>query len=184
MFLILSVNVTLLPVAVAFYDDSIDPGWLTLNIVTDIFFVVDIVLNFWTGLITSDNFVILELSRIRRTYLRCWLWIDLIAVCPLDYLALGLSNIASVRILLQAARALVAFRLVRLLSLLRLLRVVKFMKNLSKWEEVCDCCNILCNYFFSVYQYYQVHNPHCQSDTTDVPDSSLEWLCPVPCTIP
>ena len=136
MFFILSVDVILLPVAIAFYDDSIDPGWLTLNIVTDIFFVIDIVLNFWTGLITNDNFVILELRRIRRTYFRCWLWVDLIAVCPLDYIALGLTNIASVRALLQAARILRVFRLARLLSLLRLLRVVKFMKNLSKWEEV------------------------------------------------
>lgn len=136
MFFILSVDVILLPVAIAFYDDSIDPGWLTLNIITDIFFVIDIVLNFWTGLITNDNFVILELRRIRWTYFRCWLWVDLIAVCPLDYIALGLTNIASVRALLQAARILRVFRLARLLSLLRLLRVVKFMKNLSKWEEV------------------------------------------------
>ena len=45
----------MLPVAVAFYDDSIDPGWLTMNFISDIFFIIDIVLNFWSGLITNDN---------------------------------------------------------------------------------------------------------------------------------
>ena len=53
MFLILSADVTLLPVVVAIYDDSLDPGWLTMDIISDIFFII--VLNFWTGLIASDN---------------------------------------------------------------------------------------------------------------------------------
>ena len=110
-------------------------------------------------------------------------------MCPLDYLALSLSNIASVSVLLQAAQAL------RVPS-----RETTEPSKITESDEIHEkslqmgrgvTTAKLCNYSlslslslslsFSVYQYYQAHNPHNQQpDTSDVPDSSLERLCLVP----
>ena len=136
MLIILSINVTLLPVAVAFFDDSINPGWFTFNVISDVIFVTDIFLNFWTGIFTNDNSVNLELSKIRRTYFKKWLLLDCFAVFPFDYIALAVTQVKSMRSLLKASRALRVLRMIRLLSLLKLLRVARFMRYLAKWEEV------------------------------------------------
>ena len=136
MLIILSINVTLLPVAVAFFDDSINPGWFTFNVISDVIFVTDIFLNFWTGIFTNDNSVNLELSKIRRAYFKKWLLLDCFAVFPFDYIALAVTQVKSMRSLLKASRALRVLRMIRLLSLLKLLRVARFMRYLAKWEEV------------------------------------------------
>ena len=57
MLVILMLNVILLPVAIAFFHDAVHPGWLTFNCISDFIFLVDIVLNFWTGVITDENTV-------------------------------------------------------------------------------------------------------------------------------
>lgn len=137
MLVILMLNVILLPVAIAFFQDAVHPGWLTFNCISDFIFLVDIVLNFWTGVITDENTVILELKEIRKLYIRKWLTLDIISVFPFDYITLAVfhSN-DSLDSVLQASLALRLFRLVKLLSLLRLFRVVRFLHYLSKWEEV------------------------------------------------
>ena len=136
MLLILAVNVTLLPVTVAFFDNSINPGWIVLNALSDLVFIIDIFLNFWTGIITTDNTVVLDLCQIRRAYFKKWLPIDFVAVFPFDYIALFVTHIKSMKSLLKASRALRILRMMRLLSLIRLLRVARFMRYLAKWEEV------------------------------------------------
>ena len=136
MLAILAINVMLLPVAVAFFDESINPGWITFNVFSDTFFIGDIFLNFWTGVITNENTVYLELSKIRQTYFKTWLLLDLLAVFPFDYVALIITHLKSMRALLKASRALRVLRMIRLLSLLKLLRVARFMRYLAKWEEV------------------------------------------------
>lgn len=137
MLIVLMLNVILLPVAIAFFHDAIHAGWLTFNCISDFIFFVDIVLNFWTGVITSENTVILELKQVRKFYIRKWLILDLISIFPFDYIVLVIfqSN-TSLSSILHASLALRLLRLVKLLSLLRLFRVVRFLHYLSKWEEV------------------------------------------------
>ena len=134
---ILMLNVILLPVAIAFFQDALHPGWLTFNCISDFIFLMDIVLNFWTGVITDENTVILELKQVRKLYIRRWLVLDVTSIFPFDYIILAVfeSN-DSVQSILHASLALRLFRLVKLLSLLRLFRVVRFLHYLSKWEEV------------------------------------------------
>lgn len=142
MLIILMLNVILLPVAIAFFHDAIHYGWLTFNCTSDFIFLVDIVLNFWTGIITEENIVVLELKRIRKLYAKKWLVLDVTSVFPFDYIVLVIfqSN-NSIRSILHASLALRLLRLLKLLSLLRLFRVVRFLHYLSKWEEVTKSLN-------------------------------------------
>ena len=154
MLFILMLNVILLPVAIAFFHDAVHPGWLSFNCISDFIFFVDIVLNFWTGVITDENLVILELPQIRKLYVRKWLILDIISIFPFDYIVLIIfqSN-DSVDSILHASLALRLLRLLKLLSLLRLFRVVRFLHYLSKWEEVNNKSN-----------YYLVHRLWCRKN--------------------
>ena len=135
MLVILAINVILLPVTIAFFDDSINSAWITFSVCLDILFIVDVVLNFWTGIITKENIVYLEFNIIRPAYLKSWFLVDVLAVLPFDYVALIAVHIQSSS-LIMPSRALRALRLLRLLSLLKLVRVARFMRYLAKWEEV------------------------------------------------
>ena len=138
MLIILMLNVILLPVAIAFFQDAVHPGWLTFNSISDLIFFLDIVLNFWTGVITDENTVILELRQVRKLYVKKWLILDIISIFPFDYIMLVIfeTNDSVQSQIAHASLALRLFRLVKLLSLLRLFRVVRFLHYLSKWEEV------------------------------------------------
>lgn len=132
-------NVILLPVAIAFYHEPAHPGWLTFNIISDIVFLSDIFLNFWTGSITENDEIILDITKIRRSYTKKWLIIDCLALLPFDYITFFLYSLSeSSESLLQGTRTLRLIRpLTKLLSLLKLLRLAKFLRSLSKLEEVC-----------------------------------------------
>lgn len=136
MLVFLMLNVILLPVAISFFADSVHPGWLTFSCVSDAVFLADIVLNFWTGMISDENTVILDLKQVRKLYAKKWLVLDIISIFPFDYIFLGIIRTQSSSALFTASRALRLLRLIKLLSLLRLFRVVRFMHYLSKWEEV------------------------------------------------
>lgn len=137
MLLVLSVNIVCLPVAVSFFHGIVNPGWLSFSCFSDLFFISDIVLNFWTGVITDENLVVLDLKTIRRTYIKRWLAFDVLAVFPFDYMVIIIIEAKSMNTsLLHASTALRLLRLLKLLSLLRLFRVVKLMHYLAKWEEV------------------------------------------------
>ena len=54
--LLLLFTITVLPVSIAFYsDDQTNPAWLTVNVIVDVLFISDIVINFKTGIFSSDN---------------------------------------------------------------------------------------------------------------------------------
>lgn len=131
-------NVILLPVAIAFYYEPDHPGWLTFNIFSDAVFLTDVFLNFWTGIISEDNEIILDIGKLRKNYAKKWLIVDLLSLLPFDYVTYFLFSLsASSSSLVQGAQTLRLIRpLTKLLSLLKLLRLAKFLHSLSKWEEV------------------------------------------------
>ena len=137
MIAILAVNVTFLPIAIAFFKEDIEPGWVAFNCISDFLFIIDIVLNFFTGVITSENTVVLDLKEIRRQYMKKWFILDVISVFPFDYIVLGITQTAKESLdLFTAARVLRLLRLIKLLSLVRLLKLARFLRYLTKWEEV------------------------------------------------
>lgn len=133
MLVCLILNVVILPVTIAFSQNSVNPPTLAFSCFSDALFILDIVLNFWTGIITEENIVILDIKEIRKIYAKKWLALDILSVCPFDYIAIAIFKGESIA---RASKALRLLRLIKFLSLLRLFRVVRFMHYLAKWEEV------------------------------------------------
>lgn len=157
MLVLLCVTVTVLPVSIAFYDE-LNPGWLTVNIITDTLFILDIVVNFRTGILVQTQYprtvmggvreplggplydglplplqVVLEPKQIAKAYLRGWFIIDFVSSIPFDYLTLfartgSEDNEASLSPSLIKASR--ALRIVRLTKLLSLLRLLRISRML------------------------------------------------------
>lgn len=131
MLVIIAANAIFLPVAITFYADGINVGWILFNMLSDLLYLVDIIFSFWTGAIAEDNVIILELSKLRKIYMKKWFLLDITSVFPFDYIALVMTVVMPTDISLQVTNA------IRILTLLRLLKLVKFLRYIVKWQEVC-----------------------------------------------
>ncbi|XP_034105267.1 uncharacterized protein LOC117568615 isoform X1 [Drosophila albomicans] len=144
MLLLLVANLIILPVAISFFNDDLSTRWIAFNCLSDTIFLIDIVVNFRTGIMQQDNAeqVILDPKLIAKHYLRTWFFLDLISSIPLDYIFLIFNQIMKLQDfsdsfqILHAGRALRILRLAKLLSLVRLLRLSRLVRYVSQWEEV------------------------------------------------
>nr|XP_022910908.1 potassium/sodium hyperpolarization-activated cyclic nucleotide-gated channel 2 isoform X1 [Onthophagus taurus] len=141
MLLLLVANLIILPVAISFFNDDLSTRWIAFNCLSDTIFLIDIVVNFRTGIMQQDNAeqVILDPKLIAKHYLRTWFFLDLISSIPLDYIFLifnQFQDFGESFQLLHAGRALRILRLAKLLSLVRLLRLSRLVRYVSQWEEV------------------------------------------------
>ena len=140
MLLLLVANLIVLPVAISFFNDDLSTRWIAFNCLSDTIFLIDIFVNFRTGIMNPDlpEQVILDPKLISRQYIRSWFLLDLLSSIPLDYIFLVFNrDLDSENFqLLQAGRALRIFRFAKMLSLLRLLRLSRLVRYVSQWEEV------------------------------------------------
>ncbi|XP_018900258.2 potassium/sodium hyperpolarization-activated cyclic nucleotide-gated channel 2 isoform X2 [Bemisia tabaci] len=139
MLLLLVANLIILPVAISFFNDDLSTRWIAFNCLSDTIFLIDIVVNFRTGIMQKDNAeqVILDPKLIAKNYLKTWFFLDLISSIPLDYIFLIFNQDFSESFqILHAGRALRILRLAKLLSLVRLLRLSRLVRYVSQWEEV------------------------------------------------
>ena len=95
MLVTIAANAIFLPVFITFFADKVNKGWILFNTITDLLYLVDIALNFWTGAIGEGHAVILELSKLRKLYLKRWLFLDVISAFPFDYIALVMTVVVS-----------------------------------------------------------------------------------------
>ena len=90
-------------------------------------FVVDIVLNFCTGIPYEYGYIEMRPNKIRRAYLRGWFAIDLVACVPLRLLSLVLVDYYSE----EAEKT-------KVLKVLRLLRITRLLSR----PDTCSSCLI------------------------------------------
>ena len=120
------------PVEVALLDppqDLASSGLFWCNRIVDIFFIADMVIQFF--LITEadsrssnqEQMLLVTHRAIARKYLRGWFWIDLISilVSGLDFVGAGGGDLYR----LQSVRVLRCIRLVKIVRLLRMSRIIK-----------------------------------------------------------
>ncbi|EDO49064.1 predicted protein, partial [Nematostella vectensis] len=184
-------HVLLLPVSIAFLSDDLSIHWLILNGVSDVFFVVDIFLNFRTGIVDPNNQeeVILDKKVISMMYLRGWFIIDLASSLPFDYAYFIASSTTEEQTLLRASRALRILKLAKLLSLLRLLRVSRLVRYMTRFEELLNiakgqlrimkliCCMLVLSHWNGCIQFFV---PYLQEfpDDSWVSTSNLKTASP------
>ncbi|XP_038825662.1 potassium/sodium hyperpolarization-activated cyclic nucleotide-gated channel 4 [Salvelinus namaycush] len=136
MLLLMVGNLIVIPVGITFFKDEHTPPWIIFNVISDTFFLMDLVLNFRTGIVKEDNTeIILDPQQIKIKYLRSWFVVDFISSIPVDYIFL----IVETRIdsdFYKTARALRIVRFTKILSLLRLLRLSRLIRYIHQWEEI------------------------------------------------
>lgn len=129
-------NLIIIPVGITFFKDETTTPWIIFNVVSDTFFLMDLVLNFRTGIIIEDNSdIILDPKTIKKKYLKTWFIVDFISSIPVDYIFLIVEKGIDSEVY-KTARALRIVRFTKILSLLRLLRLSRLIRYIHQWEEV------------------------------------------------
>ena len=130
-------NLIIIPVGITFFKDETTTPWIIFNVVSDTFFLMDLVLNFRTGIVFEDNTeIILDPDKIKKKYLKTWFVVDFVSSIPVDYIFLIVEKGIDSEVY-KTARALRIVRFTKILSLLRLLRLSRLIRYIHQWEEVC-----------------------------------------------
>uniref|UniRef100_A0A8C4R5J1 Cyclic nucleotide-binding domain-containing protein n=1 Tax=Eptatretus burgeri TaxID=7764 RepID=A0A8C4R5J1_EPTBU len=136
MLLIMVGNLIIIPVGITFFKEESTTPWILFNVVSDTFFLFDLVLNFRTGIVVEDNTeIILDPGHIKRKYLRTWFLVDFVSSIPVDYIFLIVESGMDTD-MYKTARALRIVRFAKILSLLRLLRLSRLIRYMHQWEEI------------------------------------------------
>ncbi|XP_077573660.1 potassium/sodium hyperpolarization-activated cyclic nucleotide-gated channel 2 isoform X1 [Stigmatopora nigra] len=129
-------NLIIIPVGITFFKDETTTPWIIFNVVSDTFFLMDLVLNFRTGIVFEDNTeIILDPKQIKRKYLQSWFVVDFVSSIPVDYIFLIVEKGIDSEVY-KTARALRIVRFTKILSLLRLLRLSRLIRYIHQWEEI------------------------------------------------
>ncbi|XP_041912420.1 potassium/sodium hyperpolarization-activated cyclic nucleotide-gated channel 2 isoform X2 [Alosa sapidissima] len=129
-------NLIIIPVGITFFKDETTTPWIIFNVVSDTFFLVDLVLNFRTGIVFEDNTeIILDPKKIKKKYLKSWFVVDFVSSIPVDYIFLIVEKGIDSEVY-KTARALRIVRFTKILSLLRLLRLSRLIRYIHQWEEI------------------------------------------------
>ncbi|XP_029906036.1 potassium/sodium hyperpolarization-activated cyclic nucleotide-gated channel 2 [Myripristis murdjan] len=129
-------NLIIIPVGITFFKDETTTPWIIFNVVSDTFFLMDLVLNFRTGIVFEDNTeIILDPKKIKKKYLRTWFVVDFVSSIPVDYIFLIVEKGIDSEVY-KTARALRIVRFTKILSLLRLLRLSRLIRYIHQWEEI------------------------------------------------
>lgn len=129
-------NLIIIPVGITFFKEETTAPWIVFNVVSDTFFLMDLVMNFRTGIIIEDNTeIILDPERIKKKYLKTWFVVDFVSSIPVDYIFLIVEKGMDSE-MYKTARALRIVRFTKILSLLRLLRLSRLIRYIHQWEEV------------------------------------------------
>ena len=135
-------------------------GWYVLDLIIDLYFYVDVVLNFVTGFEESEpdeaadgslddaGRVVYDPAAIAKHYARTWLLIDVVACLPID-IAIRVSEDRFVCSMSSggcptaenseeddsSGQLLRMFKMLRLFRLMKLLRLVKIMRLMERYQD-------------------------------------------------
>ena len=129
-----------LPYQLAF-DEYINETWETIDDISDIIFLADIILNFNTAIILNNGKVVNERKEIAFRYLKSWFFIDLISSLPLKRVAQ-----------FSGQRRQSSFnKFLRILKINRVYRISKFfkvMKSLKFSHKSSNLVSVLSMLFY------------------------------------
>lgn len=108
----------------------------------DIYFILEIILNFNTGIVVKSQLV-MDRKIISWKYFTTWFFIDVISSFPYSFLDMGSSSSGNISAL-KSAKLIRILRLIKYARLLRLLRFLKVNKLVQGLEDliVSDIINI------------------------------------------
>ncbi|RHX99973.1 hypothetical protein DYB25_009550 [Aphanomyces astaci] len=116
----------LVPYRIGFDTDPPDDE-LSLDMIVDIVFGLDILLTFRLAFHNADRVLICDAATIGTTYVKGWFCIDVLSTMPVDTIV-GYFTTASSKVL-KSTKLLRVFRVARLFKLVRLLKLGKVFKR-------------------------------------------------------
>lgn len=129
-------NLIIIPVGITFFSEQTTTTWLVFNVASDTIFLVDLVMNFRTGIVNEESSeIILDPKIIKMNYLKSWFVVDFLSSIPVDYIFLIVEKGFDSEVY-KTARALRIVRFTKILSLLRLLRLSRLIRYIHQWEEI------------------------------------------------
>ncbi|XP_075899821.1 potassium/sodium hyperpolarization-activated cyclic nucleotide-gated channel 1 isoform X2 [Nelusetta ayraudi] len=129
-------NLIIIPVGITFFSEQTTTTWLVFNVASDTIFLVDLVMNFRTGIVNEESSeIILDPKVIKMNYLKSWFVVDFLSSIPVDYIFLIVEKGFDSEVY-KTARALRIVRFTKILSLLRLLRLSRLIRYIHQWEEI------------------------------------------------
>ncbi|KAK1902912.1 Potassium/sodium hyperpolarization-activated cyclic nucleotide-gated channel 2 [Dissostichus eleginoides] len=151
-------NLIGIPMEIAFVDGTSGLAWEGFNVFSDTLFLIDVALNFRMGIIAEDGEeAILDLKRIRLSYLRTWFIPDVIAAFPIGYILLfadlqyyNEDNPSKTNKMMRI------LMFVRILSLIRLARVSRLVRFFNEVEKVSNANLEVVRLFFRVLSLFMM----------------------------
>jgi hypothetical protein len=105
-----------------------------MDLVVDLYFIVDLGLQFRTAVWTKTGMLEVDPNEIRKLYLRSWFLIDLLSCLPVTYVGLIISCISG-NCTSNTGGETKAFKILRLMRLAKLLRLARIKRLLQKYED-------------------------------------------------
>ncbi|KAJ4932988.1 hypothetical protein JOQ06_029826 [Pogonophryne albipinna] len=151
-------NLIGIPMEIAFVDGTSGLAWEGFNVFSDTLFLIDVALNFRMGIIAEDGEeAILDIKRIRLSYLRTWFIPDVIAAFPIGYILLfadlqyyNEDNPSKTNKMMRI------LMFVRILSLIRLARVSRLVRFFNEVEKVSNANLEVVRLFFRVLSLFMM----------------------------
>eukprot|EP01052_Picozoa_sp_SAG31_P013305 SAG31_NODE_797_length_12029_cov_13.875692_12_plen_466_part_00 len=124
----------LVPYRIGFDDDVDKWGYaFFLDALVDVYFIVDVFLNFRTAFYDKHGEMVYDAAPIAKHYVQTWLAIDILGCLPVNYVIMYMeSTNPSAE---SDGRTNKIFRILRLARLLKLLRVLRINRILRRYEE-------------------------------------------------
>nr|XP_014351625.1 PREDICTED: potassium/sodium hyperpolarization-activated cyclic nucleotide-gated channel 2-like [Latimeria chalumnae] len=173
------VNIIVIPLGASFFIEEAERSflWLTFNMVSDVVFIMDLILNFFTGYTSEQTgSVIVDPRLIRRCYVRTWFFPDLIAVLPVDYVLLfaKFSGFHRTSSKYGASRIMRLIKLSRVCSLLRLFRFSRLVRYVYFWDQAMSVMLIDVERGIFGLEYLLLREQELQSSPTQISVDSHE----------
>ena len=112
--------------------ESVNADMEDFNLSVDALFLCDVVKNFYTGDIDSNDDVVMDRKMVAKNYLKGWFSLDFFSSIPVDFIIKLMDPDANNLELARSSRTLKSVRLLRLTKLLRLFR----LKKIFRWAKM------------------------------------------------
>ncbi|CAB1449224.1 unnamed protein product [Pleuronectes platessa] len=151
-------NLIGIPMEIAFLDGTSGLAWEGFNVFSDTLFLIDVALNFRMGIIAEDSEeAILDIKRIRLSYLRTWFIPDVIAAFPIGYILLFADlHYNSDDNPSKTNKMMRILMFVRILSLIRLARVSRLVRFFNEVEKVSNANLEVVRLFFRILSLFMM----------------------------
>ncbi|XP_026883747.2 potassium/sodium hyperpolarization-activated cyclic nucleotide-gated channel 1 [Electrophorus electricus] len=158
MVVVIFMNLIGIPMEISYLNGHRGVGWGGFNVFSDTLFLIDIGLNFRTGIVTEDSeAAVLDIKCIRQMYLKGWFIADVITSFPVGCIVFVVNMHYYSEYSSETSSAMASLlTFLKILSLVRLLRVSRLVRFLNEAEQVTNSDHEMARVLFRVMSVFMV----------------------------